>query len=147
MEIPGRAGKKRRGMTAIIVEFVLVVVSLMASVMLGGFVFGAISIYVPPAEVAAQVTGCITTRNVTGCSLTLVNQGSKNVSTDGTCSLSVAGGETSGNVTNGGVVPAGGSLQGVQCQVHSSPLPAGGRVSGSLALNNGASVFFTGTAQ
>jgi len=133
-------------MAAIVVEFVLIIVSLISCVILGGFAFGTITIYVPPAMVAAQVASCSYAGNATDCKLILVNQGTKNVSTEGTCALSVPGAGGNGTVTNGGVVPAGGSLQGVTCAVHSSPLSPGMRVSGSLPLTDGGSVFFTGTA-
>ena len=134
--------KRRRGMSAIIVTFVLIVVTLITSVMVASFTFGLISSYIPPAEVTVQGATCSATGNTTTCQLILTNEGAKNTATSGTCSLD---GTTAGSVVGGGTVPAGGSLDGVECVAHNSPITPGSNVKGELSLTNGAILPFIGS--
>jgi len=140
-------GSRRAGLSAIVVEFVLVVISLIACIVLGGFTFGTIQIYVPPAEVAAQASSCSAAGNHSfGCMLTLNNQGSRNVATDGICSLNVSGGPVNGTISDGGTVPAGGALTGVQCIADVAGPTSGALVTGSISLNDGGMAYFTSRA-
>jgi len=141
MEIPG--GKKRVGLAAIVVEFVLIAVTLIAAIILGGFVFGTIGIYVPPAEVAAQVNICTHNGNVLDCVLTLANQGTKGVSTVGVCTLDAGQGSFNGTVVGGGQVPAGGVLNEVSCSGTSGNMTSNALITGSISLTDGAMAYFT----
>ena len=137
--------RKRRGLTAIVAEVVLIGVLLIASFMLIGFTFGVFSFYYPPAEVAVDEASCLASGNTTTCNLMLTNDGSRSTATTGVCSIN-AGGDVSGSVLGGGVVPAGGSLP-VQCVAHGGDLSPGSQVSGALTLTNGGSAFFIGTLE
>ncbi len=129
-------------MNPLVAEFVLVVVALISATVVGGFVFGLFGSYVPPAEVAAQVSSCSWTGTAEVCQVTLANVGPRNVETTG-CSLSLEGSNLAGTITNGGTVPASGSLSEVSCAVQGASAPAGSRLVGSIGLTNGATVFFT----
>ena len=129
-------------MAAIVVTFVLVIDSLISCVMVGGFTFGLIGAYVPPAEVTASEAMCSSVVNLTTCQLTLTNQGTHSTATTGVCSI---GGASSGSVASGATVPAGGSLQGVRCEVHGSAVAPGSNVQGAVSLTNGATLVFFGT--
>ena len=139
-------GARRSGVTAILVEFVLIIVSLISAVILGGFLFGIFTVYVPPAEVAAQVSSCTATGTTEVCQLALANQGARNVDTDSYCTINVGGSKLSGTIANGGTVPASGSLSGVSCVVQGVTAQPGSRLTGSILLTNGALVFFAGTS-
>lgn len=129
-------------MNALVAEFVLIVVTLIAAIVVGGFVFGLFGSYVPPAEVAAQVSSCSSSGTAEVCQVTLANMGPRNVETTG-CSLALHGSNLPGSITNGGTVPASGLLSGVGCVVQGASAPAGSRLVGSIGLTNGATIFFT----
>jgi hypothetical protein len=134
-------GRRRRGLAPIVVEFVIIVITLIVAVVLGGFTFGLFASIVPPAEVAAQVNSCSVTNGSEACQLTLANEGTKNVGTDGHCSLDL-GSQTSGQIVKGGIVPASGQLSGVTCIVQGDSVPSGYHIAGSLDLTNGGVVYF-----
>lgn len=140
------AGTRRKGVTVIVVEFILILVTLITSVMVGGFVFGLFGNYIPPAEVAAQVSSCSSTGSSEVCQLTLSNVGARNVATTSGCTLSLAGSARPGNLTGGGTIPGGASLNKISCAVQGAQAEPGSRLVGSIPLSNGATVFFTGTA-
>ena len=135
---------RRKAITEIVVEMFLIIVSLIACVVLAGFAFGTMAIYTSTARVEAQVDSCSQVGNSTACVLRLQNTGSSSVSTSGLCSLTVSGKDLGGTVVGGGVIPASGSLDGVECVVNGSSITSGGRISGSLGLQNGAIVYFVG---
>ncbi len=136
--------QKRSGLTAIVVEIILIGIVLIASAMLAGFTFGVFSYYVSPAAVTVQGTICSANGNTTTCQLTLTNEGGHNTATTGACYLDGRI-NISGDVVGGGTVPAGGSLGGVQCVAHGASLQSGSQVSGALPLTNGAILYFIGT--
>ncbi|HUK80144.1 MAG TPA: hypothetical protein VLU91_05725 [Nitrososphaerales archaeon] len=137
-------GHRRRGVSAVVAEVVMIAVLLVAAVMLAGVTFGIFAIYYEPAEVAAVGATCSAIGNSTVCQLTLTNEGTQDTATDGVCSLRV-GEDLQGSVVDGGTVPAGGSLSGVQCVAPGGSLLPGSHVSGVLQMTNGASTFFVGT--
>jgi len=138
------ARHKRRGVSAVVAEVVMIAVLLVAAVMLAGITFGIFAIYYQPAEVTAESATCSTADNMTVCQVTLTNEGTSDTSTTGACSLQV-GTLVQGSVEGGGTVPAGGSLSGVECVAHSGGFSSGSHVNGALQLTNGASAFFIGT--
>jgi hypothetical protein len=138
--------RRRSGLASIVVEVMLIAVLLIAVVILASFTFGLFSFYLSPAEVAVEGASCSTAGNSTTCLLTLTNLGAQDAYTTGSCSLS-AGTDALGNVVNGGIVPAGGSLSNVQCVTHGVDPSPGSQVSGVLSLTNGGTAFFVGTVQ
>ena len=133
--------KKRRGVASIVVELFLVIASLVASLALSGFYFGALGSFSHPAEVTASAASCSSTGGNVTCSVNLVNIGSGVTSTSTVCNLSGA----SGQVTSAGVIPAGGSRI-VGCKVIGGAVSSGAIVSGAIPLVNGGAVYFTSKA-
>jgi hypothetical protein len=138
--------QRRRGVSAVVAEVVMIAVLLVATVMLAGVTFGVFAIYYQPAEVAAEGATCIAAGNTTICQLTLTNQGSHDTATAGVCSLS-GDAVASGSVEGGGTVPAGGSLSGVQCVVNGGSSFEGARISGAVLMTNGFYAYFVGTLE
>ena len=133
-------------MSAVVAEVVMIAVLLVAAMMLAGLTFGVFSFYYQPAEVIAGGASCSSAANMTVCQVTLTNEGPRDTSTTGVCSLR-SGEVVSGSVVGGGTVPAGGSLSGVECVVQGGGSTQGAPISGSLLMANGASAFFIGTLQ
>jgi FlaG/FlaF family flagellin (archaellin) len=138
------SGHRRRGVSVVVAEVVMIAVLLVAAVMLAGVTFGIFSFYYQPAEVVASGAVCSAAGNTTTCQITLSNEGLDDAATTGDCSLQ-DGTLMSGAVVGGGTVPAGGTLSGVKCVAHGTDPIQGSQVSGSLLMTNGASAFFIGT--
>lgn len=138
--------RRRSGVSPIVAEVTLIAVLLIATVILASFTFGVFSLYYSPAEVAAEGASCSTDGNSTTCQLTLTNVGAKDTSTTGSCSLDV-GTSVTGQVVDGGVVPAGGSLTDVQCVALGLNLHSGTLVDGALSLSSGGTAYFVGTVE
>ena len=136
--------RRRRGVSAVVAEVVMIAVLLIAAVMLAGITFGVFSFYYQPAEVFAVGAVCTHAGNSTVCQLTLANEGLDDTATTGVCSLQ-DGSLMSGSVVGGGTVPAGGSLSDVKCVANGGNPIQGSQISGDLLMTNGASAFFAGT--
>ena len=136
--------RRRRGVSVVVAEVVMIAVLLVAAVMLAGITFGVFAVYYHPAEVAAEGAACSSVGNTTICQLTLTNEGSEDTATTGACALQV-GTVVQGSVEGGGTIPAGGSLSDVQCAANVGGLMPGSHISGILHMTNGASAFFIGT--
>jgi hypothetical protein len=128
----------RRGIASIVVDLFLVIASLVASLALSGFYFGALGSFSHPAEVAASAASCSSAGENVTCSVNLVNVGSGVTSTSTVCNLSGA----SGQVTSAGIIPAGGSRI-VGCKVIGGAVSSGAIISGAIPLVNGGAVYFT----
>jgi hypothetical protein len=139
----GPLRRRRSGITEIIVEFTMIIAILIAAVMIGGYSFGLISSYVPPAEVAVESASCFSSSNATVCQLTLANVGANDASTTGQCTISSASMKPC-QVIGGGTIQAGGVLKGVECVIDGSTVQADSHVQGEISLSNGASVPFVG---
>jgi FlaG/FlaF family flagellin (archaellin) len=135
--------RARSGVSPVVAELCLIVVVLISTVVLSGLVFGTFSYFTSPAQVAAQAIDCTASGGSEVCHLVLDNLGSSGVSTDGACSMTVGGQDLAGSIENGGTVPPNGSLQGVDCVVSGAVANAGNRIGGTIALNDGALVYFT----
>ena len=131
---------RRRGIAPIIAELALISITLTLGASLSGYVFGLIGSYTSPAEVTAQQATCSNGVSGVTCTITLVNIGAGNVKTESTCILRAAGTSVAGTSTSE-TVPAGSSATSVQCAAPGS-LPAGGALTGSILLSNGAQVYF-----
>jgi FlaG/FlaF family flagellin (archaellin) len=138
-----RARKKRSGVSPIVAELCLIAVLLISAVILTGFLFDTISVYAAPAEVAAQATFCSASGDSEVCQVALSNVGSRDVNTDGSCSMTVGGSNLKGTIQNGGTVRADGSLFRVSCIVSGAIASVGSLIAGTIALTNGAFVYFT----
>jgi flagellin-like protein len=136
---------KRKGVSPIVAELCTVAVVLIAVVLLSSILYGAMSIYESPAEVAVQQALCSANSGSEICQFVLANLGAQVVSTDGQCAMTLQGSVNDGTVHNGGPVPAGGTLSGVACVVSGTIALAGAQISGSIALTNGALVYFIAT--
>jgi hypothetical protein len=140
-----RVGKARRGLNELVAELALIAVSLIASVILSGFVFGTLTSYVTPAEVAAQASSCSAVNDSEYCRVSLANIGAQSAVTDGVCSLTIGGSTRTGSVVNGGTVPASGSLNDVGCLVIGPTAQPGSFIVGAVSLTNGAEIPFVAT--
>jgi len=120
---------------------VLIAVTLISSLVFGGFFFGLIGTMDRPAEVAAQITACKHVGSSETCVIDLTNEGASNTSTTNVCRL----GSAEGTLTSGGTIPADGTLVGVECTVTGISVLTGARLVGSIPLANDGTVFFVGT--
>jgi hypothetical protein len=134
--------KARRGTNEVFAEFVLIVVSIISSVILGGFLFGTLAVAGTPAEVDAQASSCSAINGSQVCRVTLTNVGARNAATDGVCTLTIAGQARPGSIADGGVIPASGSLSNVSCMVEGPAASSGTSVVGTVSLTNGVEVPF-----
>jgi hypothetical protein len=131
----------RNGVNSIVIELFLVITSLIASIVLSGFLFGTVGRLSHPAEVTASTASCSSIGTNETCSVTLMNVGSSDTSTSTVCAL----GHASGQVTSAGVIPAGGSRE-VGCKVIGVAVSPGGTISGTIPLANGGTVYFVSRA-
>jgi hypothetical protein len=131
--------KTRRAISPLLAELMIIVVSIVAGVSVGGFGFQVAGNAASSAVVTASAASCsVAGRNET-CSLQLQNSGASSVQTI-VCSL----GSSRGNLDPSGTVPAGGSLN-VNCTVTEANSPeVGSLVTGWVALSNGAYAYFAG---
>jgi hypothetical protein len=141
-----RSVKARRGTNEVMAEFVLIIVSIIASVMVAGFLFGTLAAAGSPAEVMAHSATCSAVDGSEVCSVTLTNIGARAVGTDGICTLTVGGSVQAGQLSNGGIVPASGSLSDVGCRVDDSTVSSGSQVLGTVSLTNGAQIPFVASS-
>jgi hypothetical protein len=138
-----RLGSKRSGVSPVVAELCTIAVVLIAVVLMSGILYGAFSIYTSPAEVAVQQALCSATGGSEICQFVLYNLGAEVVATEGKCAMTLGGALNQGTVQNGGTVPAGGTLNGVACIVSGAMAVAGSHIVGTIALTNGALVYFT----
>jgi len=122
----------------VVVELLMIVVSLVASIAMSAFFFGTVGTVAHPALVSASTASCHSTEMNETCSVELVNVGSSATSTSAICTL----GGAPGRVTSAGVIPAGGSKE-VSCIVSGVGAPKGTSISGAIPLANGWSVYFS----
>lgn len=125
-----------------VAEMELIAVTLISSLIFGGFFFGLIGTMGRPAEVVAQVTTCKQVGSSETCVIDFTNVGSSSTATAGTCEL----GSAEGTLTSAGTITAGGTLVGAKCMVPGFSASSGSTIAGSIPLANGATVYFVGTA-
>jgi flagellin-like protein len=140
-----RRNWSRKAISPVLATVLLVAITLIASVAVGGFVFGLFGTFTSTAQVSAGTVSCSGTPEV--CTLMLQNTGSGNAAITGTCNLNFAGGSyVSTAALVSGSLQAGGSAT-VRCTGPASQhAPAGAQVTGYVTLGNGAEVLFAGTA-
>ena len=123
----------------------MIVVTLIAAVAVAGFVFGLMVSFTSIARVSAGTPSCSGTPEV--CALSLQNSGVGDVVITGTCTLRIGGNSSTGTASvQSGNLNAGDSAI-VDCTApNSAHAQAGSAVTGWVGLQNGAEVFFYGTA-
>jgi hypothetical protein len=141
---------KRRAISPVLAELVLMVVALLLGIPMIGFTFGTMASFSSPAEVLAGSSSCSPgIASGTACSFTLLNLGPG--STVPTAILYVSHGTLSqesitqsctGDIGN---LIRGGSSYHLACVFDVAPEASGDEYSGSIVLSNGASVPFVGT--
>jgi hypothetical protein len=133
--------KKRHGVSPVLAELLIIVVSIVAGVSVGSFGFQVIGNTGNTAVVSASVNSCAANGHNETCSLQLQNTGASNVQTTSVCTL----GSATGIINPGQTVPAGGSLD-VSCTAPgSSFLQTASVVTGWVVLSNGAYIYFAGS--
>ncbi len=147
MQIP-RHQTKRKAISPVLATVILIAITLIAAIAIAGFVFGLFGTFTSSARVSASVTSCTGGGTlVISCNLVLSNTGTSNA-TPTACSAT-AGGEThTGTMTTTQVVA--GTQQAETCSAITFVAPlttisVGSQITGSVSLNNGAAVPFTGT--
>jgi archaeal type IV pilus assembly protein PilA len=136
--------RKRRGISPVLAEVILIAITLIAAVAITGFVFGLFSSFTHTAEVMATVVSC-DSGSTNSCTLTLSNTGTASVNViAGSISY---GGATYSLTGYAGTVTAGSSLTRAVAWTGGGTASAGEGFTGSVALANGGSVPFTGIFQ
>jgi flagellin-like protein len=139
---------RRKAITPVLATVILIAMTLISAISVGGFVFGLFGNYANTAQVQAQLGSCSHTG--TTCTLTLYNSGSANTSilTGADCLSVKYAGQTavatscSASTTT---VVAGGSLLVTATFGSSFTATAGEQLSGQISLENGAIVLFSGS--
>jgi len=135
----------KKGISPVLATVLLIAITLIVAVAVGGFVFGLFGTFTTTAQVSAGTVACSGTPEV--CTISLQNIGTGNTATTGSCILNFGGGNyASAAAVVSGSLKAGSSAT-VTC---TAPAPqhatAGTQITGSVALGNGAEVLFAGTA-
>ena len=143
MKLRRDAGMK--GISPVLATVLLIAITLIAAVGLGGFVFGLFGTFTSTAEVTAGSVTCSGTPEV--CTLVLENTGSGNAAIIGACDMNFAGGSyRSTAAIVSGSLNAGNSGT-VTCTGPGSQHAAlGTQVTGYVTLGSGAEVLFAATA-
>ena len=135
----------RKAISPVLATVLLIAITLIAAVGVGGFVFGLFGTFTSTAEVSAGVVTCSGTPEV--CTMVLQNTGSGNTAITGVCNMNFAGGSYASNAAMVSGSLNSGSSGKVTC---TGPGPqhatAGTEVTGYVTLGNGAEVLFAGTA-
>jgi flagellin-like protein len=135
----------REAISPVLATVLLIAITLIAAIAIGGFVFGLFGTFTSTAQVSAGTVTCLGTPEV--CTLVLQNIGSGNTAITGVCELNFAGGSyvsTAALIT--GSLKAGNSATVTCTGPPSQHAVAGTQISGYFTLGNGAEVLFAGTA-
>ena len=143
MELRRHASKK--GISPVLATVLLISITLIAAVAIGGFVFGLFGTFTSTAQVAAGVATCSGTPEV--CTLVMQNTGSGNTAITGVCNLNFAGGSYLGTATLvSGSLKAGSSATVTCTGPGSQHAASGSQITGYVTLSNGAEVLFAASA-
>ena len=142
---------KRRGLSIILVEVVLMVVAIVAALALGGFVFGLFGHFMKSANVTVTSAACSSeNQTATDCILLLTNVGSVNAGLDPSSYLLVYHGQSSAEsyskacVGQGGDQVVAGSNRVVWCTFNVAPGSPGDDFEGWVGLTDGQNIPFAG---
>ena len=140
-----RLDRSRKGISPVLATVILIAITLIAAVGIGGFVFGLFGTFTSTAQVSAGVATCSGTPEV--CTLVLQNTGSGNTAITGVCNMNFAGGSYSSSATLvAGSLKAGSSGTVTCTGPGSQHASAGTQITGYVTLGNGAEVLFAATA-
>ena len=137
--------RNKKGISPVLATVLLIAITLIAAVGVGGFVFGLFGTFTSTAQVSAGVATCSGTPEV--CTLPLQNTGSGNTAITGVCNMNFAGGSyiSTATLVSGSLKAGSGGT--VTCTGPSSQHAAAGtQVTGYIMLGNGAEVLFAATA-
>jgi flagellin-like protein len=141
---------KRRGISPVLAELMLMAVAILLGIPMIGFTFGTMASFSNPAEVLASSSSCSPgMTSGTACSFTLLNLGPG--SAVPTAILYVSQGNLSQeSVARSCTEDPGNSIRGgssyhLACGFDVAPEAPGDEYTGSIILSNGASVPFVGT--
>ena len=137
---------KRTAVSPVLATVVLIAITLIAAIAIGGFVFGLMGTFTNTAVVSVYtVINC--SGNVEACTLVLTNSGTGNSALTGTCQLTFGGGRYTGTAALISGSLNGGSKALVLCLSNALPVAAAGtQITGSVSIENGAEVFFAAIA-
>jgi len=140
-----RTRKSKKGISPVLATVLLIAITLIAAIGVGGFVFGLFGTFTSTAQVSAGVATCSGTPEV--CTLVLQNTGSGNTAITGVCNMNFAGGSyistaalVSGSLKAGNIGTVTCTGPGSQ---HAAP---GSQITGYVTLGNGAEVLFAASA-
>jgi len=137
---------RRTAISPVLATVILIAITLIAAIAIGGFVFGLFGSYTNTARVEAISYSCSGTPEV--CTVGLQNIGTANTSLLGSCTLTFGG-----TIYNGVAAITSGSLNGGSTAVSTCTGPAGShaavgsQVVGSIVLTNAADILFSANAQ
>ncbi len=140
---------RRKAVSPVLATVVLVAMTLISAISIGGFVFGLFGGFTTTAQVQAQVTSCGKSGNT--CTLTLYNSGSGNAAifTGASCATLKYSGQTvlatSCTGGSGSTVVGGSSLTVTLTFASTFNAVSGTQLSGWISINNGAQALFSGT--
>ena len=135
----------RRGISPVLATVILIAITLIASVGIGGFVFGLFGTFTSTAQVSAGTVTCSGTPEV--CTISLQNIGSANTAITGVCTLNFAGGPYPGTAALVSGSLNAGSSGAVTCTGPAGQHAVSGtQITGYVTLGSGAEVLFAGTA-
>ena len=137
---------RRKGISPVLATVILIAITLIAAVAIGGFVFGLMGTFTSVAEVKAIAYNCTGTPEV--CTVSLSNIGTANASVMGSCSLTMGGTIYQGVATVVSGSLTGGSTASVTCTGPAgSHASVGSTIEGSILISNGADVLFSAVGQ
>ena len=138
--------KNRKAISPVLATVILIAITLIAAVAIAGFVFGLFGTFTKTASVSLGAASCVDATAV--CTMSWTNTGNAATTLPGTCSLTYGGATYQGAAafTAGTSFTSGGSGS-LTCTANAVvvAIPAGGAVSGQVALGNGGSALFSGT--
>jgi len=137
--------RSKRAISPVLATVILIAITLIVAVAIGGFVFGLFGTFTSTAQVSAGTVTCSGTPEV--CALVLQNTGTANTVITGVCNLNFAGGSYVGTAALvSGSLKAGSSATVTCTGPAAQHATAGTQITGYVALGNGAEVLFAGTA-
>jgi len=140
-----RRHRGRKAISPVLATVILIAITLIAAVAVGGFIFGLFGTFTSTAQVSAGTVTCSGTPEV--CTLPLQNIGSGNTAITGVCNMNFAGGNYVGTAAIASGSLKAGSSAIVTCTGPAGPHAAAGtQVTGYVTLGDGAEVLFAATA-
>ena len=138
--------KKRKAISPVLATVILIAITLIAAIAIAGFVFGLFGSFTSTARVSVSVTSCAFGATNEACILSAINTGTANVNAV-SCSLTYGGTTYAGTITGApAAIGATSTAVSLTCTGPTTAAGAGVSVVGSVALSNGGSAPFSGTA-